>query len=261
MEGVPRYVRLFDLVSRLNPSWPGLCRTNPDPIRWLGTCQERIWARPVRRHRWFPGGWGIFETRVSGQNLPCLSKHVPMKHVNPMANPVHLPWQTYSEWMVHTWEPNADWEGYQQTIWNCRQFRRGVRWKVLAFVLVGLTVFLAGHRQCHQYPERWLSENMRQIPKMEQTAEWKKVDPVATGWGGCRCRCRSKRKTDLETGDLDVPCVFAHWNISCQQLPFWMFGAAKGARMGLSVLHAWDVGQRPKCQRYPNIIRKDTERY
>ena len=52
------------------------------------------------------------------------------------------------------------------------------------FVLVGLTVFLAGHRQCHQYPERWLSENIRQIPKMEQTAEWKKVDPVATGWGG-----------------------------------------------------------------------------
>lgn len=83
--------------SRLNPSsWPGLCRTNPDPIRWLGTCQERIWARPVRRHRWFPGGWGIFETRVSGQNLPCLSKHVPMKHVNPMANPLHLPWQTNS---------------------------------------------------------------------------------------------------------------------------------------------------------------------
>ena len=124
------------------------------------------------------------------------------------------------------------------------------------FVLVGLTVFLAGHRQCHQYPERWLSENICQIPKMEQTAEWKKVDPVATGWGGCRCRCRSKRKTDLETGDLDVPCVFAHWNISCKQLPFWMFGAAKGARMGLSVLHAWDVGQSPNARDTKMLYRK-----
>ena len=28
--------------------------------------------------------------------------------------------------------------------------------------------------------------------------------------GGRRCSCRSKRKADLETGDLDVPGVFLH---------------------------------------------------
>ena len=119
-----------------------------------------------------------------------------------------------SEWFT-LGEPNADWEGDRQTIllppialhWSPEIGRtQGLGERCSRpFLLVGPVVCLAGHRKCHQHPERWLSENIHRSQRWNKVLNGKKMIQ-SQGVGEDVGADVAPKK--LKTGDLDVPSVF-----------------------------------------------------